>query len=373
MDYLFFDVECANCFNGTGKLCEFGYVLTDDKFNIKEKQNFLINPDEKFDHYVIKNMLNFTKEEYLASPKFNEFYPKIYGLLTAENTAVVGHTVGGDAKYVGADCMRYKLSPPDFEHIDIVEIYKGINDKKDAVSLVKMSELFNIEVPDDVHCALTDAELTMRCAEALAKNTGLSLLELAEKYPRAKGKLENYREEYLRKKLYNRFIRECKRKGLLELNSEQKKNVNEFRRIASAEGKFYNPKLRGKKICISYNYEGYNYENVLKIIQLTANFGARNISRATKCDIFVKYDIKYKEGLVYCQRLEQALVAIKGGKNIEIISFDKFLSLLGVTENKIMAMENVDLEKKREENAKRPKKFYHNYKKRKKYYIKKEI
>ena len=28
--YLFFDVECANCFNGKGKLCSFGYVLTDE-------------------------------------------------------------------------------------------------------------------------------------------------------------------------------------------------------------------------------------------------------------------------------------------------------------------------------------------------------
>lgn len=28
MNYLFFDIECSNCFGGRGKICEFGYMLT---------------------------------------------------------------------------------------------------------------------------------------------------------------------------------------------------------------------------------------------------------------------------------------------------------------------------------------------------------
>lgn len=34
MRYLFFDIECCNGRN----ICEFGYVITDDKFNILEKK-----------------------------------------------------------------------------------------------------------------------------------------------------------------------------------------------------------------------------------------------------------------------------------------------------------------------------------------------
>ena len=34
MKYLFFDIECANRLN---KICEFGYVLTDENFNILKK------------------------------------------------------------------------------------------------------------------------------------------------------------------------------------------------------------------------------------------------------------------------------------------------------------------------------------------------
>ena len=44
MRYLFFDIECCNGRN----ICEFGYVITDDKFNILEKKDFTINPENKF-------------------------------------------------------------------------------------------------------------------------------------------------------------------------------------------------------------------------------------------------------------------------------------------------------------------------------------
>ena len=37
MKYLFFDIECSNCFNNIGKMCEFGYVVTDENFKIITK------------------------------------------------------------------------------------------------------------------------------------------------------------------------------------------------------------------------------------------------------------------------------------------------------------------------------------------------
>lgn len=41
MRYLFFDIECSE-----GKsMCSFGYVLTDEKFRILEKDDILMNPE----------------------------------------------------------------------------------------------------------------------------------------------------------------------------------------------------------------------------------------------------------------------------------------------------------------------------------------
>ena len=33
MKYLFFDIECANCFGGKAKIYSFGYLVTDEQFN----------------------------------------------------------------------------------------------------------------------------------------------------------------------------------------------------------------------------------------------------------------------------------------------------------------------------------------------------
>ena len=45
MRYLAFDIECCD-----GKhICEFGYVIADDKFKILEKDIILINPESRFD------------------------------------------------------------------------------------------------------------------------------------------------------------------------------------------------------------------------------------------------------------------------------------------------------------------------------------
>ena len=52
MKYLFFDIECANSFDGVGKICEFGYVLTDENLNVIKQGIHLINPDAEFDWYV---------------------------------------------------------------------------------------------------------------------------------------------------------------------------------------------------------------------------------------------------------------------------------------------------------------------------------
>ena len=346
MDYLFFDVECANCFEGTGKLCEFGYVLTDDKFNILQKENILINPMARFDPYVIKKMLNYTEQEYKSNPKFDTFYDKIISLITKKDRLVIGHTVGGDAKYIGSDCMRYKLDPPDFDHIDIVEIYKGLKEQKDAVSLAKMSEIFGIEVPENVHCALVDAELTMLCAKAIAESNQATLSELIERYPRAKGRLENFKQEYTRKRLLKKFTADLKRRGIKEMTGEQKSLLNEFRRYVRSEGKPKRSPLYGKRVCISYNYEAYNFADMLKIVQLVANCGGKVIGRAQKCDVFVWFDIRYEEGVVYCQRREQAENAVSDGKQIQFLSFDEFLGILGTDRQTLRQSHAIDALKK---------------------------
>ena len=71
MNYLFFDVECANSFDGVGKICEFGYVLTDENLNIIKQGIYLINPDAEFDWYVKYKIISYAIKEYEKAPKYN--------------------------------------------------------------------------------------------------------------------------------------------------------------------------------------------------------------------------------------------------------------------------------------------------------------
>ena len=81
MRYLFFDIECSE-----GKsMCSFGYVLTDEKFRILEKDDILMNPEAIFHTgaWGKKNReaypgieMAYPKEVFLKSPTFPALYEK---------------------------------------------------------------------------------------------------------------------------------------------------------------------------------------------------------------------------------------------------------------------------------------------------------
>ena len=84
MNFLFFDIECANCFGGVGKIFSFGYVLTDEHFNILERDDILMNPDvTRWDWYVIKNMVAYDRSISPRSRNSPNFIPVSPASLTA--------------------------------------------------------------------------------------------------------------------------------------------------------------------------------------------------------------------------------------------------------------------------------------------------
>ena len=44
MNYLFFDIECCD----GNHICSFGYVITNESFEILEKEDIIINPQWRF-------------------------------------------------------------------------------------------------------------------------------------------------------------------------------------------------------------------------------------------------------------------------------------------------------------------------------------
>ncbi len=170
MKFLFFDIECACCYkNGCGVICEFGYVLTDDRLNVIDRDTLLVAPEAKFHPYVIKNLLAFTKKQYNSAPNFEERYEQIRALLVDKDTVVIGHTTSTDANYLNFATKRYKLPFINFDFFDIKKIHKYQTNAKDYVSLEKMIIDLNLEFDGRLHKSEDDAYLTMLAFKELCK------------------------------------------------------------------------------------------------------------------------------------------------------------------------------------------------------------
>ena len=102
--YVFYDIECANCRNYTAKISSFGYVITDQYFNIIESKEIKINPEAPFysfakvagktvrEIYVPENI-----ESYISSPNYAGAYENIKKLFNLKDTLSIGYGNVSDA------------------------------------------------------------------------------------------------------------------------------------------------------------------------------------------------------------------------------------------------------------------------------------
>lgn len=98
MKYLFFDCEFANCFDSKEKICEFGYVMVNENFNVLYKGNIIINPiikDNEWDWYALKKILTRKRKEYKNRLFFPAYHKKIVALIQNADF-ILGHTIDGD-------------------------------------------------------------------------------------------------------------------------------------------------------------------------------------------------------------------------------------------------------------------------------------
>ena len=144
MRYLFYDVECSNCFNGEGKMCSFGYVITDSDFNVVEKRDIVMNPASRF--YLRRKdgkpeiELAYSEEYFKSQPKFDKFYEEIKEMLEYPDQIVMGHSILNDVKHLAYQCKRYKFPCINYRFGDSQLIYKKFINGGPQVGLAKICE-----------------------------------------------------------------------------------------------------------------------------------------------------------------------------------------------------------------------------------------
>lgn len=205
MNYLFFDIECAD---GKCAICEFGFVLTDEKFNILKKRNIIIDPECKFKLTGRKGQddlkLSYEYDEYYRHYPFDDPYDFIKILMTQKNQMIFGHAVNNDIGFLFKDCSRYKLPLFDFIAYDIQKMLP-VFDKhnKKYTSLEKAYiDLIPFETRNELveHRACDDAMKTMFVLKAMIEELEFTPTELIEFCPKSTIRaLEYYEQAKIRK------------------------------------------------------------------------------------------------------------------------------------------------------------------------------
>lgn len=169
---VFFDIECANCFGGVCKICEFGHVDCGLDLSISGEGEMLMNPEDGFHLGGIR--LAYAERTYFSEPPFPAFYQRIKDLLEDRSTLPVGFAAGNDVKFLCSSCLRYKLEEMRFLCLDLQPIADELLGSDRSVSLEDACIEFGAISPTEVHLhqAKGDAYLTFALFRAIAEEFG---------------------------------------------------------------------------------------------------------------------------------------------------------------------------------------------------------
>lgn len=227
MKYVFFDVECANCLNGEGKICSFGYVVTDEDFNVLKKKDILINPNAKF---LLGNVrtgegikLAYPLFKFQKAPIFPHFYHEIKELLEDKEHLCFGFAVHQDIAYLTYSCKRYSLPPIDFDFFDIQKLEQRLYQRKNPCGLDHLIEQFSLPTYT-YHRSDDDALMSMEVLASLLKENNLKVSDITSLYAdcfnNTKRFLKVADENKIKKDKKKEMVK--KRNDFLSLSSYQK-------------------------------------------------------------------------------------------------------------------------------------------------------
>lgn len=294
MKYLFFDIECSVVSKTQAKICAFGYCLTDEKFNILEKEDILINPKGSF-HLTDRKgtqglVLPYEYDKFKNYPTFMEVKEKIYALLQDENTLVAGHATMNDVKYLNLETHRFSLPSFVFEFVDTQFIYMNkIGEFQRQFGLGVIAEKLGVQFT--AHRAVDDAYATMKIAQAMCEEEGLSLPELLAKYQISAGKIENYEITQMQSVAHKKYLAEA----LRQKEEREKKRAHFHNFIDKQKRKRAKDGLyKGVSVCFSHGLE-LQTERAEKIARQLFSQAAFFTFKAEECNLYVCEE--YETGL----------------------------------------------------------------------------
>ncbi|MCM1437865.1 MAG: exonuclease domain-containing protein [Roseburia sp.] len=284
MNLLFFDIECASVYKTTAKICAFGYVLCDEKFNIIKKEDILINPKGKFhltdgrgEHGLV---LPYEYSEFKKYPVFPQVYGRIRDLLEDKNNLVFGHATINDVNYLDLETRRFRLPPFNFYFSDSQLMYMtAVNDFSRQFGLEYITK--DLQVEFTPHRAADDAYATMRVTEALCRKYECAGTEIDGILGIKRGLLRGHKIIRPNAKAYGEYREKCR----LE-KAERAKRRNKFYCRVNRKHTAKSDKLAGVAFNFSRRLE-YDIEVSIPLVDKIFALGGTYAQKLSLCNVYV--------------------------------------------------------------------------------------
>lgn len=285
MKLVFFDIECAGVHKTYAKICVFGYVVCDEKFNILEKEDILINPKGRFELTDRKGekgiVLPYSYDDFKKQPPFPAVYNRIKALLEDKDSYVLGHAVLNDVKYLNLETRRFKLPSFNFSFSDSQLLFMThIDDFSHQFGLEHIANALGVEFTP--HRAVDDAYATMKITEAMCKAHNCTFPELINKLNVAPGKIVNYQISRPQSKGFKKYNAQ-KKAARVERSQKRIKFYNNLsrKRVNKAGGV-----LKGKTITFSRAVED-DVEISIPLVDKIYAAGGKYSQKLDFCSLYV--------------------------------------------------------------------------------------
>ena len=332
MNYLFFDIENANNTGGEFHICEFGYVLTNDKFEEIESREMIINPETMFEQYVLNELLVYSEQRYLSSPPFPIVFEDIKRLFEMEDTKIIGHTTQNDVKYLNSSCRRYGLPFMNYDFYDIRYMYGYLTETYDFLGLEHIANILGVKFDGYQHRALDDAMMTMRDFKAMCKKYKANPLTLLEECEMCQGSTNNgvitvkFGASMLKKRL--------EEEDGSELHYDDVRAFHKNNKYARVEGD--NSILTDKAVLLTKRFIKNSPKLAIGILKLFAEKGIDYTQKASAAQYFVTFEYEMME-----KDKERMLMH---NDSLDVMSPAEFYEALGTTEDVLLSMPLPDIE-----------------------------
>ena len=315
MNYLFFDIECAD---GNCAICEFGYILTDDKFNVLRKRNILIDPECPFNLIGREGQddleLTYPYSEYYKYYPFDDSYEFIKNLMTQKDLMIFGHAVNNDIGFLFKECNRYNLPLFDYTAYDIQKMLPMF-DKRNK-KYTSLENAFIDLVPDEIrselkdHRACDDAMKTMLVFKSMVVDLEFTPKDLIESCPKSVFNALIYWEQAK--------IRKKERKNNLQNAAKRKVGQVMWGDLyREHEPLLENPNSIGKFITVSGEMKEH-HEELKNLIQIIKDKGYVAYDRINGSDYLVAFDENNKK---------QMTAGLKYPYAGQILTYQEFLDI----------------------------------------------